>query len=200
MTTQTTDPQDRPEIQTTEDLLAAVRMGMEIATRADIGQSERRVIERVGERFDAQDKRVGERFEAESKRVDDRFDAQNRWIDERFDAQDKRIDERFDAQDKRIDERFDAQDRRIDDRFDAQDRRMDARFDAQGAQLDAQGAQLNAQGAQLNEHTEAIIELKATVEADRRKKDRAIQWISIGFGALGALAAALALAMTIFGG
>ena len=141
MTTQTTEPQDRPEIQTADDLLTAIRTGMEIATRADIGQSERRVIERVGERFDAQD---------------------------------KRMDARFDAQ--------------------------DARFDAQDARLDAQGAQLNTQGAQLNENTAAIRELKASMEADRRKKDRAIQWLSITIGALGVLAAIIAAAVTIFGG
>ena len=66
MTTET-EPQDRPEIQTTDDLLAAVRMGMEIATRSDIAESERRMMGRVGELFDAQNKRINARFDAQDK-------------------------------------------------------------------------------------------------------------------------------------
>ena len=104
MTTQT-EPQDRSEIRTMEDLLAAVRMGLEIATRSDIADSERRVIERISEQFNA-------RFDAQDTRIADQFAAQNRWIADQFAAQNRRID---------------AQDRRQD--------AQDARQDAQDAQL-----------------------------------------------------------------
>lgn len=169
MTTQTTDPQDRPEIQTTEDLLAAVRMGMEIATRADISQSERRVIERIGERFDAQDKRIDERFDAQGARMDGEY---------------KRIDERFDAQDARMDSRFDSQ---------------DARFDSQDARMDSQDARLDDQGARLDKNTIAIMELKASIDADRRNRTRILQWAAAIIGGLGALAAILTFAAAVFG-
>ena len=102
-----------------------------------------------------------------------------------------RINERFDAQDRRTDARFDAQDAR----FDAQD----ARFDAQDRRLDAQGARLDSFEARLNENTAAIRELKTLIEAERRGRDRAIQWLSIGFGALGALATAFAVITTLLG-
>ena len=158
MTTET-DPRERPEIRTTDDLLTAVRVGLEIATRSDIYESEHRVIERIDERMDA------------------RFEAQNARIDERMDA-------RFDAQNARIDARFDAQ---------------DARFDAQDRRSDAQGARLDSFEARLNENTAAIRELKTLIEAERRGRDRAIQWLSIGFGALGALATAFAVITTLLG-
>ena len=98
MTTQT-DPQDRLEIRTADDLLTAMRAGVEIATRSDVYESERRIVERFDERLNAQDRRT----------------------DDRFDDQDRRIGELLAAQDRRTDDRFDAQDRR-----DAQDARMDA--------------------------------------------------------------------------
>ena len=146
MTTQT-DPRERPEIRTTDDLLTAVRVGLEIATRSDIHESEHRMMGRINERFDAQDRRT----------------------DARFDAQDAR---------------FDAQ---------------DARFDAQDRRLDAQGGRLDSLEARLNENTAAIRELKTLIEAERRSRDRAIQWLSIGFGALGALATAFAVITTLLG-
>ena len=151
MTTET-DPRERPEIRTTDDLLTAVRVGLEIATRSDIYESEHRVIERIDERMDA-----------------------------RFEAQNARIDERMDA------------------RFDAQNARFDARFDAQDRRLDAQDARLDSFEARLNENTAAIRELKTLIEAERRSRDRAIQWLSIGFGALGALATAFAVIATLLG-
>ena len=166
MTTET-DPRERPEIRTTDDLLTAVRVGLEIATRSDIYESEHRVIERVDERFDAQDRRI-----------DARFDAQNAQFGARFDAQNAQFSARFDAQDAR----FDAQDRR----FDAQDRR-----------LDAQGARLDSVEARLNENTAAIREFKTLLEAERRGKDRAIQWLSIGLATVGTLAAILGVAIAL---
>ena len=159
MTTQT-DPRERPEIRTTDDLLTAVRVGLEIATRSDIYESEHRVVERVDERFDAQDRRTSERL----------------------DAQDARIGERFDAQDARIGERFDAQ---------------DARLDAQGARLDSFEARLHSFEARLNENTAAIREFKTLLEAERRGKDRAIQWLSIGLATVGTLAAILGVAIAL---
>ena len=132
MTTET-DPRERPEIRTTDDLLTAVRVGLEIATRSDIHESEHRMMGRINERFDAQD------------------------------------------------------------------RRIDARFDAQDRQLDAQDARLDSFEARLNENTAAIRELKTLIEAERRGRDRAIQWLSIGFGALGALATAFAVITTLLG-
>ena len=167
MATQT-DPQDRPEIRTTNDLLTAMRAGIEIATRSDIYESERRVTERVDERLNAQDRRTDARFDAQDARMDDR----DRWIAERFDAQDRRTDARFDAQDAR----FDAQDRRMD----AQDRRMDS-FETR----------LNENTAATNENTAAIRELTAASEAERRTKNRAIQWLSIGLAGLGTIAGIL---------
>ena len=184
MATQTADPQDRPEIQTADDLLSAIRTGMAIATRADISQSELRVVERINERFDAQ-----------NRWIDARFDAQNRWIDARFDAQDRRTDERFDAQDAR----FDAQDRRTDERFEAQNRWIGERFDAQDARMDSQDAQTDAFRAQLNENTAAIREMRASAEAERRSKGRTIQWLSVAFGALGVIATLFAAVVTLFG-
>ena len=155
MTTET-DPRERPEIRTTDDLLTAVRVGLEIATRSDIYESEHRVIERVDERFDAQDRRM-----------DARFDAQNAQFGARFDAQDAR--------------------------FDAQDRRMDA----QGARLDSFEARLHSFEARLNENTAAIREFKTLLEAERRGKDRAIQWLSIGLATVGTLAAILGVAIAL---
>ena len=199
MTTQT-DPRERPEIRTTDDLLTAVRVGLEIATRSDIYESEHRVIERVDERFDAQDRRMDARFDAQNTRFDARFDTQ----DARFDAQDARIDVRFDTQDARFDARFDTQDARFDARFDTQDARFDAqnarfdaRFDAQDRRLDAQGARLDSVEARLNENTAAIREFKTLLEAERRGKDRAIQWLSIGLATLGTLAAILGVAIAV---
>ena len=137
MTTET-DPRERPEIRTTDDLLTAVRVGLEIATRSDIHESEHRMMGRINERFDAQD---------------------------------RRIDARFDAQ--------------------------DARFDAQDRRLDAQGARLDSVEARLNENTTAIRELKTLIETERRGKDRAIQWLSIGLATLGTLAAILGVAIAV---
>ena len=188
MTTET-DPRERPEIRTTDDLLTAVRVGLEIATRSDIYESEHRVIERVDERFDAQDRRLDARFDAQNTRFDARFDTQ----DARFDAQDARIDVRFDTQDARFDARFDTQDAR----FDAQNARFDARFDAQDRRLDAQDARLDSVEARLNENTAAIREFKTLLEAERRGKDRAIQWLSIGLATLGTLAAILGVAIAV---
>ena len=128
MTTET-DPRERPEIRTTDDLLTAVRVGLEIATRSDIHESEHRMMGRINERFDAQDRRL-----------------------------------------------------------DTQDRR-----------LDAQGARLDSFEARLNENTAAIRELKTLIEAERRGRDRAIQRLAIGFGALGALATAFAVITTLLG-
>ena len=148
MTTET-DPRERPEIRTTDDLLTAVRVGLEIATRSDIHESEHRVVERV---------------------------------DERFDAQDRRMDARFDAQNAQFGARFDAQ---------------DARFDAQDRRLDAQDARLDSVEARLNENTAAIREFKTLLEAERRGKDRAIQWLSIGLATVGTLAAILGVAIAL---
>ena len=159
MTTET-DPRERPEIRTTDDLLTAVRVGLEIATRSDIHESEHRMMGRINERFDAQDRRTSERL----------------------DAQDARIGERFDAQDARIGERFDAQ---------------DARLDAQGARLDSFEARLHSFEARLNENTAAIREFKTLLEAERRGKDRAIQWLSIGLATVGTLAAILGVAIAV---
>ena len=170
MTTET-DPRERPEIRTTDDLLTAVRVGLEIATRSDIYESEHRVVDRIDERMDA------------------RFEAQNA----RFDAQDAR----FDAQNARIDERFETQNARFDARFDAQNARFDARFDAQDRRLDAQGARLDSFEARLNENTAAIREFKTLLEAERRGKDRAIQWLSIGLATVGTLAAILGVAIAL---
>ena len=177
MTTET-DPRERPEIRTTDDLLTAVRVGLEIATRSDIYESEHRVVERIDERMDA-------RFDAQNAR----FDAQ----DARFDAQNARIDERFETQNARFDARFDAQDAR----FDAQNARFEARFDAQDRRLDAQGARLDSFEARLNENTAAIREFKTLLEAERRGKDRAIQWLSIGLATVGTLAAILGVAIAL---
>ena len=137
MTTET-DPRERPEIRTTDDLLTAVRVGLEIATRSDIHESEHRMMGRINERFDAQD---------------------------------RRIDARFDAQ--------------------------DARFDAQDRRLDAHGARLDSFEARLNENTAAIREFKTLLEAERRGKDRAIQWLSIGLATVGTLAAILGVAIAL---
>ena len=137
MTTET-DPRERPEIRTTDDLLTAVRVGLEIATRSDIHESEHRMMGRINERFDAQDRRT---------------------------------DARFDAQ--------------------------DARFDAQDRRLDAQGARLDSFEMRLNENTAAIRELKTLIETERRGKDRAIQWLSIGLATLGTLAAILGVAIAV---
>ena len=177
MTTET-DPRERPEIRTTDDLLTAVRVGLEIATRSDIYESEHRVVERVDERFDAQDRRMDARFETQNAR---------------FDAQDARFDARFETQNAQFDARFDAQNARFDARFDAQD----ARFDAQDKRLDAQGARLDSVEARLNENTAAIREFKTLLEAERRGKDRAIQWLSIGLATLGTLAAILGVVIAL---
>ena len=137
MTTET-DPRERPEIRTTDDLLTAVRVGLEIATRSDIHESEHRMMGRINERFDAQD-------------------------------------------------------RRVDARFDAQDRRMDA----QDARMDSFETRLNENTAALNENTAAIREFKTLLEAERRSKDRAIQWLSIGLATVGTLAAILGVAIAL---
>ena len=130
MTTQT-DPQDRPEIRFTNDLLTAMRAGIEIATRSDIYESERRVTER------------------------------------------------------------------LDERLNAQDRRTDARFDAQDARMDSFETRLNENTAATNENTEAIRELIAASAAERRTKDRVIQWLSIGVAGLGTLAGILGVAFAL---
>ena len=137
MTTET-DPRERPEIRTTDDLLTAVRVGLEIATRSDIHESEHRMMGRINERFDAQD-------------------------------------------------------RRTDARFDAQDRRMDA----QDARMDSFETRLNENTAAINENTAAIREFKTLIETERRGKDRAIQWLSIGLATLGTLAAILGVAIAV---
>ena len=160
-----TDPRERPEIRTTDDLLTAVRVGLEIATRSDIHESEHRMMERIGERFDAQDARMDER--------------------------DRRIDERFDAQDARMEER----DRRIDARFDAQD----ARFDVQDARMDSFETRLNENTAATNENAAAIRELAAASKAERRGKDRAIQWLSIGLAVIGSIAGVLGVVVAAAG-
>ena len=146
MATQT-DPRERPEIRTTDDLLTAVRVGLEIATRSDIYESEHRVVERIDERMDA------------------RFEAQNARIDARFDAQDAR--------------------------FEAQNARIDARFDAQDARMDSFETRLNENTAATNENAAAIRELAAAAKAERRGKDRAIQWLSIGLAVIGSIAGVL---------
>ena len=144
MTTET-DPRERPEIRTTDDLLTAVRVGLEIATRSDIHESEHRMM--------------------------------------------GRINERFDAQDRRMDARFDAQDRRMD--------AQDARMDAQDARMDSFETRLNENTAAMNENTAAIREFKTLLEAERRGKDRAIQWLSIGLATVGTLAAILGVAIAV---
>ena len=53
--------------------------------------------------------------------------------------------------------------------------------------------------AAVNEMTVAIKELTAAYKVERRGRDRAIQWLSIGFGALGALATAFAVITTLLG-
>ena len=53
--------------------------------------------------------------------------------------------------------------------------------------------------AAVNKMTAAIRELTAASKAERRSNDRAIQWLSIGFGALGALATAFAVITTLLG-
>ena len=199
MTTQT-EPQDRPEIRTMEDLLAAIRMGLEIATRSDIAESERRVIERISAqfnaRFDAQNRWIADQFAAQGAQNGARFDAQDTRMDDRMDAQDAQTGARFDAQDRRMDDRFDDQNRWIADQFAAQNRRLDA----QDRRQDAQDARQDAFKAQLDENTAAIIALNASSEAERRSKTRTIQWLSLAVGALGALAAVAGFAMAFLGG
>ena len=51
--------------------------------------------------------------------------------------------------------------------------------------------------AAVNEMTVAIREFKTLLEAERRGKDRAIQWLSIGLATLGTLAAILGVAIAV---
>ena len=52
---------------------------------------ERRIDERITERFEAQDRRIQERFEAQDRRIDERFEAQNRRFSDQLEAMETKL-------------------------------------------------------------------------------------------------------------